>query len=136
MKSEIWDPFEDLEKFQKKMNRLFKEFWGGKVKIPKDIRLREPLVDIEDKKNEYVATVELPGMKNKDIEVNVEGNLVQIKAERKKSKEEKKKSYFKQERTYKGFYKAFSLPGMVDDKKVKVNFDKGILTIRLPKKKR
>ncbi len=135
MKNELWDPFEDIKKFRKEVDTLFKKFWDEKIILPKGLKIREPLVDIVDKKNEIEVTAELPGMEKKDVKVVVEGNKVQISAEKKVEKEEKKKNYFKQERSYKGFYKSFSLPAEVNPDKARLKFENGLLKLNLPKLK-
>ncbi len=134
MKYEIWDPFEELERFRKEMDKIFNNF--GSISLPKEVRLREPLMDIIDKKNSLDVIVEIPGVDKKDIKISVEENTVEIKAEKKKSKEEKKKNFYRQERVYQGFYKKFSLPVKVNPDKSKVKFDNGILTLKLIKAKK
>lgn len=133
MKIEIWDPFEEMKKFRKEMDKMFKDF--GKISLPKGLKLREPLVDVVDKKNKLEITAELPGIDKKDVKISVEEDKVEIKAEKRKEKEEKKKNFYRQERSYRGFYKALTLPTMVNPDKAKVKFDKGVLTLELPKSK-
>ncbi|MBU0470104.1 MAG: Hsp20/alpha crystallin family protein [Nanoarchaeota archaeon] len=133
MKNEIWDPFEEMKKFRKEMDKMFQDF--GKISLPKGLKLREPLIDVIDKKNELEITAELPGIDKKYLKISVDKDKVEIKAGKKEEKEEKKKNYYQQERSYRGFYKAFTLPARVDPDKAKVKFDKGILTLELPKLK-
>jgi HSP20 family protein len=134
MKNEVWDPFNDMEEFKKKVDKMFEEFWKSAT-FPKDLKLREPLVDIVEKKNAYEARVELPGVNEKDVVVSIDNNKVEIKAEKRKEKEQKKKDYFRQERTYKAFYKAFTLPQAVNGEKAKMKFKDGMLLLTLPKLK-
>jgi HSP20 family protein len=96
----------------------------------------EPLVDIEDKKNELIVSLELPGVKKKNIHFKIDSDNVEIRAEKEKRKEEKKKRFFRKERKYQNFYKSFSLPSRINPKKAKTKFEKGILTLKLPKLKK
>ena len=133
MKMEIWDPFEEMKKFRKDMDKVFNDF--GKISLPKGLKLREPLVDVVDKKNKIVVTAEIPGVDKKDVKVKIEESRIEIKAEKKKEIKVKKKDFFRQERSYSGFYKMISLPSRVNPKKAKKTFKNGLLKIELLKKK-
>ena len=91
------------------------------------------MVGIVDKKNELVVSAELPGMDKKDVKINLEEGKVEIRAEKKEEKEDKKKDYYRKESSYKEFYKAITLPYKVNSDKAKFKFEKGVLTLRLPK---
>lgn len=132
---ELWDPFKEMENMRKEMNRMFENFWSKEKKVLKGMKLKQPAVDIENKKNEVVVKADLPGIDKKDLEVNVSSDRVEIKAKVKKEKEVKKKDYYKQERAYSGFYRAFSLPAIVNPDKAKTGFKNGMLKINLPKVK-
>lgn len=130
---DIWDPFEEMRRFRKEMDRVFEEMWGKRKPIK--ALIREPLVDIEDKKSEIIVTTELPGIDKKDVKVKVEADRVEIRADRKEEKEEKKKDFYRKERSYRGFYKVFSLPAEVDPDKAKLKFENGLLKLQLLKVK-
>ncbi|RME54486.1 Hsp20/alpha crystallin family protein [Candidatus Woesearchaeota archaeon] len=134
MAKELWDPFKEMEEFRKKVDKMFNDFWSTSV-FPKNLRIREPLVDVIDNKNAYVAKIDLPGVDPKNVVVNIDKNKVEVKAENKVKKEEKKKNYFKKERSYTGFYKAFTLPEAVNAEKTKMDFKDGVLSLTLPKLK-
>lgn len=136
MSFELWDPFEDMKKLRKEMEKTFVNFWKEtKPKLAKTLKVRSALVDVEDKKKEIVITAELPGIDKKDIKVSVKEDVVEIKAERKFEKEEKKKNYYRKERSYSGFYKKLTLPSPINPDKAKSSFKNGVLTITLPKLK-
>lgn len=129
----IWDPFEEIKKIRKEMDNLFKNF--GKISMSKGLKLREPLTDIINKKDEIIVNVELPGIDKRDINLVMEDDRIEIKAEKKEEKETKRKDYYKQERYYKGFYKSFTLPASINPDKAKAKFINGVLTINLTKTK-
>lgn len=134
---DLLDPFYEIKKFRKEMDNIFNNFWKKERKLFNVVKtkLREPLVDIEEKKNELIVNAELPGIEKKDIKVIVEEDKIELKAERKEEKEEKKKNFYRKERSYSGFYKAFSLPARIDPQKAKYSFKDGIFKIMLPKTK-
>ncbi len=133
MKKEIWDPFEEMRLFQKDMNKLFSDF--SSISMPKKLKMRQPLVDVIDNKNQIKVIAEMPGLNKNDIKVTVDRNMVEIKAEKKKHSKVDKKNLYKEERHYSGFYKALTLPHPINPNKVKTKFEKGILTLTMPKTK-
>jgi HSP20 family protein len=79
-------------------------------------------------------TAEIPGVNEDDIEINVEGNTVSLKGKREFEKETKEEDYHRIERSYGSFCRSFSLPGYVDQDKIKAEYDDGILKLTMPKK--
>ena len=86
--------------------------------------------------DEIKLNVELPGMKKEDIKLTVsEGKLV-LQGERKFEKEEKNKTYHRIERSYGKFRRKLSIPTEVEADKAKATYEKGILTVTIPKSKK
>jgi HSP20 family protein len=104
-------------------------FWGdGKGELVAK-------VDVSETDNEIQVTADLPGIDEKDIEVTLSDGVLTIKGERKAEKEEKdeKKSYHRIERSSGLYSRSIALPSEVDESKVKADFAKGVLTVRMPK---
>ncbi len=93
-----------------------------------------PAVDVAETKDEIVVKVEAPGMDEKDISVTLSGDNLMIKGEKKSEKEEKDKHFHRIERCYGSFQRVIGLPVSVDQEKIKADYAKGVLEIRLPKK--
>jgi len=96
--------------------------------------LLKPQVDIGATDKEYTITVEVPGVSQKDVKVEISGNTMTIKGEKKQEKEEKDKNYYRIERSYGSFQRVLSLPEDADQDDVKATFNKGVLTVRMPRK--
>lgn len=93
-----------------------------------------PALDVwEDKENVYVET-DLPGLNQKDISVKVKGEDLIIQGKKEEVKQEKKKLFARKERFSGSFYRAVTLPTLVDAKKVKAKYKNGVLSIALAKK--
>jgi HSP20 family protein len=92
------------------------------------------LVDIYEENDKFVIKAEVPGVKKEDIDISIENNILTIKGERKFEKETKKENYHRAERYYGAFQRAFTLPGIVNQEKIKANLDNGVLTVEIPKK--
>jgi len=92
-----------------------------------------PAVDVADREKAYEITAELPGMDEKDVDVKVVNGGLTIKGEKQEEKEEKKKDYYLQERSFGSFERTFRIPEGVDKDKIEATFKKGVLTVTLPK---
>lgn len=96
-----------------------------------------PSVDVEETDDELLLTAELPGLEEKDVEIDVEGNSLTLRGSKKQEREEEKANGNRKmriwERRYGEFTRSFTLPGTVDVEKIRAEFDKGILTVHMPK---
>jgi HSP20 family protein len=93
-----------------------------------------PTVDLTDTNGEFTLTAELPGVKPKDVEVNVEDDALTIRGEKKEERKEETKNRRLYERSYGSFERSFTLPRSVDPDQVKADFENGVLTVHLPKR--
>jgi HSP20 family protein len=138
---ETWRPFETL---RKEVDRLFDDFgddfWRRPFRplaalernLPKKF-VATPAVDVTETDKAYEITAELPGMDEKNIEVNLADGGLTIKGEKKEETEEKKKDYYVSERRYGSFERYFGLPDGVDADKIEATFKNGVLKVMLPK---
>jgi HSP20 family protein len=95
--------------------------------------METPRADMSENEMEYELTVELPGMSEKDIELNTTEDMISLKGEKKSERETKEKDYRIAERSYGSVLRTFAMPSGVETNKVKANFSKGVLTVHLPK---
>jgi len=131
-----WDPFRDSVAFRERMNRLFDNAISSHTDENDLIGSSwSPSVDIYETDNALILTAEVPGLQEKDIEIQIEDNTLSIKGERQFAKETKKENYHRVERSYGSFCRSFSLPGYIDQEKIKAEHENGILKILMPKKK-
>jgi HSP20 family protein len=92
-----------------------------------------PAVDVIESEKAYEITAELPGLDEKNIEVKLANGGLTIKGEKSEEKEEKKKDYYLHERRFGSFERSFRVPEGVDADKIEATFQKGVLTVTLPK---
>ncbi len=134
-----WNPAtditRDLDTMQKRMNRLFNDFFSGREGDGDDLILGSwnPAVDVVEHDDSYVIEAELPGMNKNDIKISVTNDVLTIQGEKKVEKEDKKKNFHRTERSYRSFSRTFSLPGNVKADKVEAEFNNGVLTVKVPK---
>ena len=126
-----WDPFRDLVTMQDRMSRLFQEFPRGEEAIGTNF---VPPVDVYEDQNGITMKLEVPGVDEKDLNLQVENNVLTIHGERRFEKEEKEENFQRIERRYGSFTRSFTLPNTVDTESVQADYDKGVLKIHLNKR--
>jgi HSP20 family protein len=89
--------------------------------------------DVLDEGDHYIINAELPGVTKEDVKLNVSDNNVEISAEHKEEKEEKKKNYVRKERRSFSYHRSLPLPEKVDSAKTIAKLNNGILSIEIPK---
>ena len=92
-------------------------------------------IDVKEDDKGYTVQADIPGVKKEDIQVDIDGDTVSVRAEMKQEKEEKKgEKVVYSERRYGMVSRSFSLPTEVDDKAAKAEYKDGVLKLVLPKK--
>ena len=104
-------------------------FWRGTGEIGMSI----PAVDVAEDEKAYHITAELPGMSEKDIEVNLSGDMLTNSGEKRDEREEREKNYHFSERRYGSFRRSFVVPQGVDRDRLEASFKNGVLALTLPK---
>jgi HSP20 family protein len=92
-----------------------------------------PRLDVTETADELVIEAELPGIDPKDVDVDLEGDVLTISGEKKIDREDKSKGYHMVERAYGSFERSVALPFRADPDQIKATFDKGVLRISMPK---
>ena len=92
-----------------------------------------PKVEVSEDAKAYEITAELPGVEEKDVNLALRDDVLTLSGEKKSEREEKKKGYHVAERSYGSFRRSFRLPDDVNPDKISAKFDKGVMTITLPR---
>jgi HSP20 family protein len=119
--------------FRREVDRLFDDFFTGRgmARWPGDgVDLR---LDVSETDNELTIAAELPGVDEKDVEVTLADDLLTVRGEKKREHTQRDGDYHMVERSYGSFARSLRLPFKVDQDKVDARFEKGVLTITLPK---
>lgn len=136
------DPFTAL---RQRIDSLFDEMGGGFFgrsllrpsagELTARFPFNEPSVNVAETDKAYEITAELPGVDEKNIEVQIADGVLTLRGEKREEKEEKdeKKNYHLVERSYGSFQRSFALPDNVAEDRISADFDKGILKIVVPK---
>jgi HSP20 family protein len=122
-----------LEGIEKEIERVFDEFFGAPLFEGKQYSF-SPSLDIYEDEKSITIKVDVPGMTQKDISVEIQDNILTIKGERKEEEETNQKSAHIIERRYGKFVRRISLPENIEADKTKAKIKDGVLTITIPKK--
>ncbi|TGJ98452.1 Hsp20/alpha crystallin family protein [Leptospira langatensis] len=101
--------------------------------LHKDNFRHVPAVNVIKTKEGFEMDFAVPGLDKKDIDVDIEGDLLTISAHKKSETSEKDKDYSKREYNYSSFSRSFTLPDSVQKDKISASYENGVLKLSLPK---
>jgi len=115
------------------MRRMMEDFWMAPFGEGRFGENFIPSVDVKEEDDQVIVAAELPGLDQRDIDVEVTQDSVRIAGEKRKEQKKEEKGYYHRETSYGAFERIIDLPAAVDEDKAEAEFSKGILTIKLPK---
>jgi HSP20 family protein len=124
------DPFRDLQSEMDHMLSRFSERWTGTDGLPE---AWNPSLDLSETNTDVQITMDAPGMKPEEIDIEVTGDTVRIHGEHKEEHEEKGRTFHRIERRTGSFSRFVELPCAVKEDKVAAEYKDGVLRVTLPK---
>jgi HSP20 family protein len=134
-----WDPFQDLRSAQDELNQmspmlahalgLHGQQQGGRATTT----AWAPALDISERKDAYLVTVELPGVEADDLQITLEDGLLTIQGERHFAHDSSEQQFHRVERRYGAFRRSITLPAHVMAEGIEASVDNGVLQIVVPK---
>ena len=138
--SSTWDPFAEMNRMQQEMDQLFKNAFSRFHTSPQFQGLTSnpvfsPRLDLQDKGDEYLVKVDMPGMDQAKIETKVENQNLIITGESNEVNkgQQQNGTALWQERKVGHFERTIPLPGPVKSANIEVSYNDGVLTVQLPK---
>jgi HSP20 family protein len=135
-----WDPFQDLRSAQDEMAQMspmLAHALGLPAQQQGSARATTtawtPALDISERKDAYLVTVELPGLKPEDLDITMEDGLLTIQGERQFTSESSEQQFHRVERHYGAFRRSITLPAHVMAEEIQASFEDGVLQILVPK---
>lgn len=122
------DPFSLM---QRELGRVFDDLYSGfpAGTLPTGM-LR---LDVKEDEQAFHVTADLPGLSEKDVDLSFEDGILTVRGEKKIERDEKKDTWHITERSHGSFSRQLSLPATIDAEKITASFEKGVLTVTLPK---
>jgi HSP20 family protein len=125
-----WSPSAEFDRITQQLSQLFDGTWAQSA--PAGREAFTPLADLEETDDAYLLDIEVPGVKKKDIDIEIEGRRIVVRGER---KEEKRVGILRrQTRSWGEFRYEVVLPDEADDEHIEANLDDGVLHLRVPKR--
>jgi HSP20 family protein len=118
---------------------LLEEFFGPVMENGRHGALmRAPAADVVETENDIRVTLEMPGIKPEDLNVDIENNVLSIRGEKREERTEgdERSTWHLTERRYGQFSRSFVLPRDVDADNIRANYENGVLTVTIPKSER
>ena len=138
----------EFENMRNQMNRVMENFFGeepnstGVELLSKNdsqnalesVAYRTPFIELDEKDDEYIASIEIPGIDKKDVNLEVKNGMLSIKAQKKEEfKDESEEGKYTYKSSYAGFAKSMSIPEDIDENKITAKHDNGVLRVHMPK---
>ncbi len=140
--SQNWNPYEEIQRMQREMDRAFNHTFNGFNQNPNfqhffRQNVSVPDMDIHENASQYTVIVNLPGADKKNISVNLNGQVLTVKGEQDFSKEDKNAQgrVIYQERRSGSFQRSITLPQLVKQNGMKTQIKNGVLTVTIQKQK-
>ena len=131
-----WNPTRELLDIEKEFNRLFNSFgrkFGNGDNEEYENAVWTPLTDVTEDKDNYTISLDIPGVSKENVKISYNNGQLTVSGERKQEKEEKEKNFYRVERSYGKFYRAFNLPQEIKEDNIEAQFKDGQLNITVPK---
>jgi HSP20 family protein len=133
-----WDPFQDLRSAQDEMAQMSPMLahalgLHSQQQGSATATAWAPALDISERKDAYLVTVELPGVEVDDLEITMEDGLLTIQGERHFAHDSSEQQFHRVERRYGAFRRSITLPAQVQAEQIEASFDNGVLQILVPK---
>jgi HSP20 family protein len=114
------------------MDKMMEDFFGRR-ELPWGGETFVPTANLVESENEFEITIDLPGLKPEEVNLELREGALWITGERKEEAEEKGRTFHRMERRYGSFRRVIPLPASVKEDKVEAEFCHGVLCVKLPK---
>jgi len=125
-----FDPFKEIRELERKIHNNLPIVENNAIST------FTPLVNTREDEKAYYIEIDLPGVKKKDINIDLNDKILTISGERKFKKEIKEESYYKIETAFGKFERSFSIPEDADIENIEAKNENGVLEIFIPKIKK
>ncbi len=139
--------FRPFESLRREVDRLFEDFTVNPFRLPlrrpefglepfwqPESWVAQPAIDFVERANAFELTAEMPGLDEKNVEVNVANGVLTVKGQKEEEKVERKEDFHLRERRFGSFARSVRIPDTVDADKIDASFRNGVLKVTLPKK--
>lgn len=131
-----WNPYDEFQRMQKEMDQLFSDsFSRFHMNTPFGSFSRSPDLDLQDKGDYFLITLNVPGADESTLNVKVENQILSISVKTERGEDDNQKTYQQRERFVGEFQRLLTLPSKVEGTKLQTELKSGVLTLKIPKVK-
>jgi HSP20 family protein len=130
-------PLEGVAVLQNRLNSIFNDFANPNGELQNESLSAGnfiPPVDVYEDAQKLMLRLEVPGIPQEDLQINLENQTLTVKGERKFLKDEKEENFHRIERRYGSFVRSFALPATIETDSAQANYENGVLSVTLRKK--
>lgn len=127
--------YKDFDDMPTPLSRVLDRFLKDSLN-EMDFKTFKPKANILEDENNFEIHLEVPGIKKEDLNLEVDGNILTIKGEKKIHKDDESKEFHRIETNYGAFSRTFQMPETVNDSEITASYNNGILRVSLPKDKK
>jgi len=120
-----WDLFRDLRSVEDEFDKIAGRAFSRDTWVP--------ALDVRESQDRFDVTVDLPGLEPDDVNVTFEDGMLSISGKREFSAEDRGDTWHRIERSFGTFARSMRLPQTADTERIEATFDKGVLTVSVPK---
>ena len=120
------------EPFSQEVNRLFNTLFAD-AESQEAARRWTPAMDLVEADDHFVLNADLPGLSQDDVAIEIQDGALTISGERKAEHSESNRGWYRVERSFGRFSRSLTLPDGVDPDAIEASFDRGVLSVRIPK---
>jgi HSP20 family protein len=117
------------EPFTREIDRVFDAFFGQSEQGRRWV----PPMDLVEAEDHFVLKADLPGLREGDVNIEVQDGTLTISGERKAEHEQREKGWYRIERAFGSFSRSLTLPDGVDPDGIQAKFSDGVLEVHIPK---
>ena len=135
--TDLWSEFDrTFDRFRRDFENILwpAEYRESSFPVMRRMETRMRAVDLEDKGDKYIMSVDAPGYSKDDIEINVWDGSIEVSGCRETKKDEDTEGYVRKERSSESFYRRMELPEEIKTESAEANLKDGVLELVLPKK--
>jgi HSP20 family protein len=124
-----WQPLREVDTIRRQMDRLLDDL----IETSDDRPTWAPAVELKDAGDAFVLKIQLPGVDEKDLDIQVTKDMVKIAGEHRRDRQNQENGYYRSEFRYGKFSRTVGLPSAVQNDQVQAGYKNGILSLTLPK---
>ncbi len=130
-----YEPWSIMNRLHQDLDRLMnRDFNGREDESLGAVSEWMPAVDVQETKEAFLITADLPGVKPDDIDITMENGVLTLRGHREHETRTEEKGYRRVERSSGEFFRRFTLPDVADADSIEANCNNGVLTVRIAKK--